>query len=190
MTGLYNGSYYGNYRQSKFTDVYPDADTFVNEYKTNGIQTTISDATATTLYYLLYGKYGNSTIASSDTNQFKYKMWSIIFMYGPTWEKRLDIQEKIRNLEDADVFTGTSQIHNHSYNPSTAPSTQTLDELDTINEQNTSKVKRGKLEGYSALYTLLETDVTERFLDEFKKLFLTVVAPEKPLWYETEIVED
>ena len=187
---MWNKSLYGNYRQVKFTDVWQSAESFVSDYKNNGIQTTISDNTATTLYYLLYSRYGNSVLASSDTNRFKYDVWATIFSYGPTWEKRLEIQDKLRNLTDDELFTGATQIYNHAYNPGTAPSTSTLDELTAINEQNTSKNKKGKMDAYAMLIALLETDVTESFLDKFKKLFITVVQPELPLWYATNIVDD
>ena len=187
---MWNNSLYGNYRQVKFTDVWQTAESFVSDYKNNGIETTISDKTATTLYYLLYSRYGNSVLASSDTNRFKYDVWATIFSYGPTWEKRLEIQDKLRNLTDDELFTGATQIYNHAYNPGTAPSTSTLDELTAINEQNTSKNKKGKMDAYAMLIALLETDVTESFLDKFKKLFLKVVQPELPLWYTTDVIND
>lgn len=187
---MWNKSLYGNYRQVKFTDVYPDVATFLSDYTSNGIKTTISRESATTLYYLLYSRYGNSVIASSDTNRFKYDLFGTIFSYGPTWEKKLDIQEKLRNLTDDELFTGSTQIHNHAYNPGTAPSTNTLDELPAINEQNTSKYKKDKMSGYAMLVSLLDTDVTESFISKFKKLFITVVQPELPLWYATDIITD
>lgn len=183
-------SLYGNYRQVKFTDVYPDVKTFVTDYSSSAIPTTISNATATTLYYLLYSRYGNSVIASSDTNRFKYDLFATIFSYAPTWEKRLDVQEKLRKMSDAELFTGQTTINNHSFNPSTAPSTGTLDELTTINEQVTQKGKRDKLTAYVELSRALWTDVTEQFLDKFQKLFLIILQPELPLWYETPIIED
>lgn len=187
---MWNNSLYGNYRQVKFTDVYPDVDTFLTEYNSNGIKTTISQESATTLYYLIYSRFGNSVIASSDTNRFKYDLFGTIFSYGPTWEKRLEIQEKLRDLTDDDLFAGATQIYNHAYNPGTAPSTNYIDELPAINEQNTSKHKKDKMSGYAMLMSLLETDVTERFLDKFKKLFLKIVQPERPLWYATETIDD
>ena len=58
-----------------FTDIYNNAEDFVNDYKSSGlyinfdndpdknkISIKISDDSATTLYYLLYAKYGNSSI--------------------------------------------------------------------------------------------------------------------------------
>lgn len=183
-------SLYGNYRQVKFTDIYPTQEEFLSDYKASKIPNSISDETVTTLYYLLYSRYGNSTIAASDTNRFKYDLFATIFSYGPTWEKRMDIQEKLRGLTDEELFTDHTIINNHSYNPSTAPSTSTLDELTTINEQNTQKGKRDKLSAYAMLIRTLWTDVTEQFLDKFQKLFLIILQPELPLWYATDIIED
>lgn len=179
-------SLYGNYRQLKFTDVWGEATDFLSDYKDNGIPTTITEYSVQTLYYLLYSRYGNSTVASSDIYRFKYNVFSIIYQYGPTWEKRLDIQKKVRELTDTDLFTGNTQIYNKALNPSTDPTTQTLEELEYINEQNTTKSKRGKLDAYAMQLSLLQTDVTGDFLDKFKRLFLTVVQPELSLWYITE----
>ena len=183
-------SLYGNYRTRKFTDIYEQVDQFIDDYNNNGINPTISDASITTLFYLLYARYGNSHIASSDETQFKYKLFSTIFMYGPTWEKRLEIQKKLREMDEDELRESAKAIYNHSFNPSTAPSTDTLDELTTINDQNVTKHKRSKTDAYALLLGLLETDVTNEFIDKFKKLFLTVVEPELPLWYVTELQGD
>ena len=182
-----HNSLYGNYRQRTFSNIWENVDEFKEDYSDNGIGVSISDDNATTLYYLLYARYGNSTIASSDENQFKYKLFSIIFQYGPTWEKRLDIQKKLREMSEDDLRESAKAIYNHSYNPSTAPSTDTLDELTTINDQNVTKHKRSRTDAYALLLSLLETDVTGEFLDKFKKLFITIVEPELPLWYVTGI---
>lgn len=188
---IYNDSLYGNYRTKKFTDYFPNVSSFKTEFEDSPIKADFqSDTTVDTLYYLLYARYGNSTIASSDPNQFKFKLWTIIFSYGPSWEKRLDIQKELRGLTENDLIAGSTQIYNHSYNPSTAPSTSTLDELTTINEQNTQKQKRSKLDAYSFLWDLLDTDVTTEFLNRFQGLFLKIVEPELPLWYVTNISQE
>ena len=186
----YCGSLYGNYRQLRFTDVYDDVTDFLADYKDVGIPTSISDQSATTLFYLLYSKYGNGVIASSDLTRFKYRLFATIFQYGPTWEKRLDIQEKLRNLSDAEIMAGSRQIYNKAQNPSTEPSTDTDDELTYINDQTVAKNRKGKLEAYALLNSLLVTDVTEEFLRRFEKLFLVIVEPEEPLYYITEDSED
>lgn len=143
----------------------------------------VSDGALLTLYYLLYSEYGNSVIASSDENQFKYQVFSTIFEYGPTWEKRLEIQNKLRELTDGDLEQGTKTIYNKALNPGNTPST---DELSYINEQTTSNIKRGKLDKYTELYSILDTDVTRDFITKFKKYFLQIVIPEKPLFYVSE----
>lgn len=138
-----------------------------------------------TLYYLLYSRYGNSSIASRDPNQFKYKVFSLIFQYAPAWKQRLLIQEKLFNLDpdSDDVAKGAVNIYNHAENPDTEPATDTFEPLEGINSQNASTYKRGKLEGYALLNDLLMTDVTEEFLGRFKKLFIAFVGPQFPLWY-------
>lgn len=189
MNALYQ-NLYGNYRNRKFADIWGDVDDFLQDYGDNGINTSISNASASTLYYLLYARYGNSTVASSDETQFKYKVFATIFQYGPTWEKRLEIQKALRELDIEELQKSATSIYNHSMNPSTKPSTQTLEELTTINDQNVTKHKRSKTDAYALLMGLLETDVTEEFLNKFKRLFLTVVSPELPLWYITEKGEE
>ena len=194
---------YGNYRNLKFTDIWENASDFLSDYSGTddegvpniGIPTTISDTSATTLYYLLYGRYGNSTIASSDINQFKYKVFSTIFMYGPTWEKRLEVQEAVRKMDLDALMDGGKAVYNTALNPNqpvangqgstSGEGTNTLDELSYINQQNTTRYKKSKVDAYAILTNLLETDVTESFIGQFKKLFLTVVSPELPLWYIT-----
>ena len=183
----YSGSLYGSYRQKRFTDVYERVEDFLADYKDCGIPTTISDSSAQTLFYLLYGSYGNDIVASSDINRFKYKLFSIIFQYAPNWEKQLEIQNKLRGLTEEDIRLGSRQIYNTAQNPSTEPSTDTTDELQYINNQNVTKNQRGVLEGYATLLSLLRTDVTQEFLNRFRKLFLTIVQPEEPLLYITEV---
>lgn len=180
----------GNFVNLTFSDVFSTADEFKAEYEASTLSTQLSKIKSESvdiLYYLLYARYGNSVIASFDENQFKYKVFSIIFQYGPTWERKLEAQKVIRELSDDDITKGSKRVNNRSYNPSTAPSTDTLEELPTINEQYTDGWRKSKLEGYASLLTLLETDVTEEFLSRFKKLFITIVEPNLPLWYESEV---
>lgn len=92
------------YDTKLFTEIWDEADEFIYDYKHAGIPTTISDSNATTLYYLLYARYGNNPIANYDENQFKYKVLSIIYQYGPTWEKRLSVQNTLRGLQLSDLI--------------------------------------------------------------------------------------
>lgn len=180
----------GNFVNKTFADIYSDVETFIEEYKSSGLYSNtskISDDNASLLFYLLYARYGNSVIASFDETQFKYKIFSTIFMYGPAWEKRLEVQKKVRELSEEDIIKGSKRVNNRSYNPSVAPTTDTLEELTTINEQYVDGWKKSKLEGYANLLAIVDTDVTEEFIGKFKKLFITIVEPNLPLWYRTEV---
>lgn len=94
------------YATKQFNDIYDNEDDFLNDYQSVGIPATIKIDNARTLFYLLYAKYGNNPIANYDETQWKYKLFSIIFMYGPTWEKRLEVQDKLRNFSEAQLKTG------------------------------------------------------------------------------------
>ena len=103
-----NVEMFPQYDTKLMTDVWSQASDFLTDYQNAGIPTTISNQNATTLYYLLYARYGNTPIANYAENQWKYKMFSVIFQYGPTWEKRLDIQTTLRGLEIADLIDNGS----------------------------------------------------------------------------------
>lgn len=180
---MYNNSLYGNYRTRYFTEIYPDVDTFMTDYKNLGIPASVSDSSANLTYYLLYSYYGNSSVANSDENQFRYRLFSTVFRYGPTWEKRLEIQKNLRELSEADLLLSGTNITNHSYNPSTGPVADSDQILETINDQNVNKYKRSKLSAYGELWQLLKVDPTSDYINKFKDLFLVVVEPEEPLWY-------
>ena len=183
-------SVYGNYRTRKFADIWPSADAFIQDYQASAIPQKLKVADATTLYYLLYARYGNSSIANSDENQFKYKIFSTIYIGGATWAKKQEIQDKLREMTEDDILAGTKALYNHAFNPQTAPTTDTVDELEYINEQNTTKYKKSKLDGYALLWAILNDGVTETFLREFRYHFLVVVEPQLPLWYITDISGD
>ena len=174
------------YNTKLFTDIYETVNDFCYDYQHVGIPTTISVNNAMTLYYLLYAKFGNSPIANLDENQFKYKLFSVVFMYGPAWEKRLDIQNEIKNLSADDLLQGAKVIHNHAFNPSTDPSTATLEELTYINDQNTSNYKKSKMDAYGQLWSLISSDVTAEFLNKFNICFKKFVKPANPLIYVTD----
>lgn len=180
-----------NCETKKFVDVFESYNDFYYYYLHCGIPTTIAsdapdrESNLRTLYYLLYAKYGNNNITNLDENQWIYKVFSTIYKYGPTWEKKLDIQGKLRGIQDDDLLVGAKAIYNHAYNPETAPSTQTLDELTYINDQNTTNYKKSKMDAYTQLWGLLATDVTEDFLSRFSPLFKKFISPFTRL-YESE----
>ena len=161
----------------KFTDIYADYDDFKDDYDASVVEGAITDSNLEILYYLLYARYANNRITNLDENQFKHKLFSIIWQYGPTWEKRLEIQGNLRELTDTQLLEGAKAIYNHAYNPSTDPSTASLTELTYINDQNTTNYKKSVMDAYTQLWNLLATDVTENFLDRFSVLFKKFISP-------------
>lgn len=185
-----DNTYYGSYRTRTFSEIYPDYDEFLSDAQTGPFAALYQGGIdIQVLYVLLYARYGNSHISYSDENQFRACLFSIIWQYGPTWQRRVEIQEKLRTLDESDLMKGGRAVYNHAFNPSTAPSTSTLDELLHINDQNTTNYSRSKFEAYTSLMDVLETDVTEEFIDKFRKLFIKVIAPDHPLIYTTEVSE-
>ena len=186
-----NGSsLYGNYRTRTFSDIFSDEETFLGEFNDSAFGLSLEgddnfQNASSLIFYLLYARYGNSNIASSDENRFKYQVFSIMFQYGPTWAKELAVQQAIRNANVDDFRAGGKNIMNSAQNPSSAPSTSSLEELLYINQQNTSTSTRSLADGYALMLSLLKEDVTENFIKRFQKLFLTIVKPEEPLWYAT-----
>ena len=181
-------SLFQNFYNYRFTDVFADVDMFTKEYLENGIDSSMPTPMIKKLYYLLYAQYGNSTLANADTNQFKYRLWSIIFEHGLVWAKKVDIQEKVRalSLEDgSEIYQGGKAIYNNAMHDSTEPNTNTLEELPYINGQNTANFKKSKLEGLALLNDMLDTNFTKQFLDKFKVLFIKIIAGDTK-YYVTE----
>ena len=189
------------YNTKTFADIYEDYDAFKQDHVTDAFLPCLIDHDDGTtqnpkvsnlqiLYYLAFSKFGNNPIANLDENQFKAKFEAVMWQYGPAWEKKLDIQAAVRALGEnpldlSDIIEGSKAIHNHAFNPSTEPSTATLDELTYINEQNTTNYKKSKMDAYGQLWSLIADDVTEEFLARFKPLFQKVVHPRAYL-YESE----
>lgn len=190
---MLNCNLYGNFRTRTFAEIFTEqgfdsVQVFDTAVKECGIPLKIKDESLSTLFYLLYARYGNSHIASSDENTFLYKLASTIFMYGPTWEKRIEIQDKLRALQETDILKGSEAIYNTANAPGTeiAGLVDNEGKLDFLSGQNTTAYRKSKMEGYATLASLLETDVTKEFIDRFANLFLKIVEPYEPLWYVTE----
>ena len=229
------------YNTKKFVDIYDTVTTFTTDYSNINLGGITDQTLLNKLYYLLYAKFGNSPISNLDETQWKYKLFSVIFQYGPNWQKELNIQDVLRELDPNELIdegqvkdivnhegantqtvknTGTvdttnndEAITNHALNPNTNPSTNAYEPLNYINEQQASKnnsnnkvtnnlnadvkatdtsadtvtktMTAGKLRGYEKLLSLLNSDITEKFLSKFGPLFQKVINL-NPFLYESE----
>ena len=176
------------YLTKTFTQVYESYDHFRDDYDdliglVSGGVAPLSNDNIRATYYLLYARYGNTPIVNYDETQFKMKLMSVIATYGPVWEKKKAIQVSLRGLSESDLLQGAKQIYNHAYNPSTQPSTQELEELTHINDQNVTNNKKSKMEAYSILWANLHVDATDEYMNKFKNCFSRFVGDQYPIIY-------
>lgn len=183
MIKCYGGSDFGGYKNKSFSQIFPDFDSFLEEYKANGFGVTIKDETARVIYYGIYARHGEDRPASLNTNMFKYKLWYIVYNEGPVFEKKTDIQAKLRALTDEEILDGTTAIYNHANNTSNPPSTDDKTQLKFIDDQNVTRYTKDKKTGYMELNELLKGNLMDAMMKKIDKLFNVVVEPDVPLLY-------
>lgn len=176
------------------SNIYPTYEDFQNDYNNLGIPKRLKDTNGNaefleTIYVLLMGEYGNSSIMALSEGQFRLRLFTLIMSYGPQYERELEVQDTLLAMSDEELQVSSKAIYNTSLNPSVAPTTDTLDELTTINQQNVTKHKRSRLEAYSLLEELLNADLTKNFIKRFDHLFVRVLRTNQPLYYTTEVDE-
>lgn len=200
-----------SYNAPSFVDVWDDSDNFKADYKASvfydykeetvtedGVTKTIihlnnsiSEPRIELLFGLLYAKYGNNPISGNNLHQFKTKLFSIIYKYGPEWETKLNIQQKVRDLKDDDVMLGSFTIYNHAYNDASNPATNNSEYIsEYINDQNTTRYKKSPLEGLILQWDALADNSTEKFINKFQVCFQRCVYPQWGERVTTEIEED
>ena len=80
MNAMYE-NLFGNYRTRTFSDIFPSLDDFnaaISECPIP-IVDSISADKISLIYYLLYSRFGNSHIASTDENRFTFQLISLIW---------------------------------------------------------------------------------------------------------------
>lgn len=160
-----------------FSDYFPTFEKFKEYYTDGTFPITISEANLKILYHLLLSRYAIEPVSFYyDNHQFVLNVFSIIFQYGPTWEKRLEVQQKIRGWKEDEILTGYLQIHNTALNPGTKPRAED-GIIERINQQNTSEFKKDRMSAYTMWLSMLEEDVSEPFIERFRPLFSK--------WYDT-----
>lgn len=183
---------FGSNLTRKFSDIFPNLETFQNEWKELPYKALgdVTDDDIKLTYYLLVGQYGDSTIASTDEFQFEMKLFSLIWQHAPLWAREVALQKEVRALTLSDITKGSKSIFNHSYNPSTEPSTGTETELTTINEQNVSIQKRDTLKAIMDYEGILSANPTSYYLSMFKGLFITIVEPQSEALYGSDVSDN
>jgi hypothetical protein len=185
------------YNQQRFCEIYPAVNDFLADFERMSSDTTrsilgipvkLTDADLMTTYYLIFSRFGNTAINTNfDLARWKMNLQTIIYSYGPEYFKKMEIQDNIRNLTLSDLQTGAKTIMNTAMNPEVEPSTASLEELNYINQQNTSNSKLSQVDAYGLQWDMMHSRLTEEFIAKFKPLFSKFTLRDKPLWlYEEE----
>lgn len=175
-----------DYTRKTFYEMFQDEDAFLEDMRAQlnnmlgsggrvpGDSTTvISDEGLITTYFLLLGRYGETPFMNKTEVMIKVKLANTIYQYGPAWEKRKEIQIALKGLglESDALLNGSLNVFNHASNPGTTPSTADTQELTYVDAQNTSRVRKSKMDAYRELYDIMGSDVTQMYIDKFKPLF-------------------
>lgn len=175
-----------------FSQIYPDYDGFLSDHGTFGLNKIPfqDNSFLKTIYMILMGEYGSSAIMNMTVDLFKIRLFTAIMSHGPRLERELDIQAKLLAMSDEDLQVSAKTIYNVAANPSIAPTTDTLDELPTINQQTVTNHKRSKLDAWAYLESLIRDDLVSRFVRRFAYLFTVIPKTNNPLYYVTNEEEE
>ena len=170
-----------------FSEVYSSFESFSADYNTFNLKSVPFKNTdfLKTIYTILMGEYASSAIMNMSEPQFRIRLFTKIMAHGPQYERELDIQSKLLSMDDSEIQISAKAIYNTSLNPSMRPTTQTLEELKTINQQSVTNHVRSKLDAWDYLGQLLDDDITKRFVKKFNELFVVVLKTNNPLWFKT-----
>ena len=184
---LTSDSYFGSYDTRTLSDIFSTVDALKNQYESIfGTSEQIIQDNWTTLYAMILSRYADSHIKSYSEDKFKLQFCSIIFEHAPIALKKYEIQKKLRELKEADLEVGTTQVFNQASHDASQPSDQSIWETPYINAQNVNKVRKSKINMYAELWSILDSKIFEDFLAKFKKLFVSF-GPGYPLYYTTEV---
>ena len=177
---------YGNFRTRTLSQIFPTYGEFETIFNDSPFAGSISEKGLKMTYYLLMAEYANSAIASSDEDRFVLQVCSLIFQYGPAWETKLKIQEKIKNLKEDEILRGSEATYNQAAHPGNEPSVSSDEIIQGIDNQTRQIYKKSKMEAYMIQYESVKDNMTKSYISRFKDLFLKIVQLELPLWYESE----
>lgn len=167
-------SMFDSYITRTLGDIFPNVSDFKQAYNDlNYPSNSLIIDNLDTIYNLLMGDYMSSHIKSSSEDQFKLRFFSLIFRLAPTTFRKAEIQQKLQALTDDEMMIDGLSINNHANNPSTQPSTSSIEELTYIDNQTTARALSGKTRAYYQNALALEKDPYESFIKAFKPLFVS-----------------
>lgn len=165
-----------------FEEIFPNGAGIYSAMVANNLIQFFPDQLSWSLIYgVFYGKFGGCqvTVPEEGEERWKARFAAILWQYGPTWYKSLQIQETLRNMSEEDLIKGSFQVSTQALNPAQKPTNSMsgidMPIVDTINAQSTNQYRKNKTDAYSSLMFLLKNDVTEPFLRRFEPLFRRIL---------------
>ena len=178
------------YDTKLFSEIWDDSKEFKADYTSYeagiGNLNKVDDKYVVLTWQLLASKFANTPIRSQSVSQFKLAVFAIMASEAPTWSRRLELQNSVRSLTEADLLAGETQINNRAENPDENPTTSTMDELTYINVQTATKQKRSKMQAYALLDSLLQDDLCETYVHRFNSLCKRVLVPGQFIYISEE----
>lgn len=187
--------HYGNYRTRTFSDIYPNSAEFIadrTKYASVIPADIVTDDDLEMIYILLLSKYADAHIASKNEQMFHVKMFVSVGSYAPGFLKNIEIQRELEKmaLDSDDLLNATSSIVNHADHPATDPEMDYTEGLPYIDSQDTSNIRRGKMEAMMYLNGSVKRDLYSQFIERFEPLFQKIVIAQEPLYYVTDKEEN
>lgn len=173
---------------SSLSELYPNYETFLADYNAIGLDILeFKDADfLRKIYLLLMGEYGASAIQSLSPDLFKVRFFTRIMAHGPLYEKQMEHQKKLLEMDDTELRRSAYSINNSARNPSQKPPTVGDDILPYIDSQNTTNHFRSVLDAYAYFNDVADDTLTRKFLKKFDDFFTIVQRTNTPLWYITD----
>lgn len=123
----------------------------------------------------IIGRYGSSHIRYYSEIQFMAQFFTISVENQPKLRAKLRINERLREMEEAEALEGGKIIANQAVNPDTAPATDAFEPLPYVNQQNAQKETLGKVGGLYNLKHSIGGQAYNEYLDGFRHLFRQIL---------------
>lgn len=166
------------YTTPTFREIYPSYNRFVYETQKivfpsytdeNGNVKKFNEK----IFNKLLFKYGGFPILT-DVKTFKERFIEYIASYTIPYLRQLEMQEKIYNIKMENAAEGNGTVQNVSNSPAVQGQfgTETMQEMQFINNQVVYKNKRGIIESTQEIYSSIIASIHEQYLKKFLGLFV------------------
>lgn len=157
-------------------DLWQTTDMFYNDFMASPFSGDVDNnlynrADLDKVFWHLMSKYDESHYSYKSDDKCKLKTFHVIHQYLPTYLKRIELQERIRNMTDQDLFDSGKQVVKSANTPDVEEDMNSLSTpqyTDNIQVQNRQSAK---LLAIQQQYGSILDNVWDEFIDKFAFLF-------------------